>query len=77
MNQVNDEVWKPVEIDWVNGLYQVSNIGRIKSLDRIRWDGKGYSRWPGKILAQSITTTGYFKVELANKGQKKATKFIG
>ena len=38
-NSTNDEVWKDVE--GYEGIYQVSNFGRIKSLDRIvpRIDG--------------------------------------
>ena len=31
-----DEIWK--DIDGYEGLYQVSNLGRVRSLDRLAWN---------------------------------------
>ena len=45
------EIWK--DIPEYEGLYQVSNLGRIKSLDRIIKSGisnSGYIKINGKIL---------------------------
>ena len=49
------------DIQGYEGLYQVSNLGRVKSLLK------------GKILKQADTTTGYKKVKLCN-GNKKDYK---
>lgn len=40
-----EEIWK--DVFGYEGIYQVSDFGRIKSLDRIRCNGKSYK---GKIL---------------------------
>jgi hypothetical protein len=56
------EIWKDV----VNyeGLYQVSNLGRVKSIER-NGTGKG-----GRILSPSDNGLGYLKVTLKNKSNK-------
>ena len=48
-----EEIWKDIiigEMDYT-GYYQVSNIGRVRSLDRILCDGRHYK---GKIMKQRI-----------------------
>lgn len=55
------EVWKPVV--GYEGLYEVSNLGRVKSLPR-----NGTSK-NGRILSQSKTGK-YLNVGLRNKGLK-------
>lgn len=56
-----DEVWK--DVIGYEGLYQVSNIGKVKSLERSKLV-KG--KYPGvqkeKILKPGIDTSGYFFV---------------
>jgi len=47
------EVWK--DIIGYEGLYQVSNHGRVKSLYREFWSGKGYRA----IYGQLNTCRGY------------------
>jgi len=49
------EEWKP--IDWTNGIYNVSNLGRVKNVYRNR------------ILKQSLSSRGYFKVGLSIGGE--------
>ena len=66
---MNHEVWKPVV--GYEGLYEVSNLGRIKSL--VGWNGHKYVNRE-KIMNQSITTTGYKKIELTKDGIKKSLK---
>lgn len=66
---MNQEVWKPVV--GYEGLYEVSNLGRIKSL--VGWNGHKYVNRE-KIMNQSITTTGYKKIELTKDGIKKSLK---
>src|SRR5690625_5079628 len=67
---LGSEVWKPIE--GYEGLYQVSNFGRVKSNDRKVWNGRGYYNKSGRILKNSLTTTGYWKVELYKNGERKS-----
>ena len=52
-NRAN-EVWKPVL--WYEGLYEVSDRGNVRSLDRISPSGACRK---GRVLKQSIDKTGY------------------
>ena len=63
------EIWK--DIPGFEGLYQVSNLGRVKSLPRQIWNGKGYFVSKEKILHPNTLAKGYFQVEL-----KKNTNLI-
>lgn len=71
------EIWK--DIPGYEGLYQASNFGRIRSLDRLRhfYDGaKGnhYRKYKGRILKQFFTTTGYYMVVLSKDGIESSQK---
>lgn len=59
----HEEIWK--DISGYEGLYQISNLGRVKSLPRIRI-GKGIPYiTKGKILKNSPGATGgYLRVNL-------------
>ena len=46
-----DEEWRPV-VDW-EGLYEVSGLGRVRSLDRFVNNGNGGFLKPGRVLAGS------------------------
>lgn len=61
----NKEIWKDIE-DY-KGLYQVSNLGRVKSLNYKR-TGKE------KILKNSKNSDGYFIVNLCKNGEQKYYK---
>ena len=63
------EIWK--DIKGYEGLYQVSNLGRIKSLER--WvDNKHHIL--EKILKPTISPKGYLRVHLRkNKKEKVVT----
>ena len=55
------------------GIYQVSNTGQIRSLER--WNGhKRVKRESPYIMSQSTTTTGYKKVELQVRKNRKSLK---
>ena len=74
---IQDEVWK--EIKGYEGLYQVSNLGRVKSCDKIVKCGSGSKRMPSRILSQYISKLhgGTYKqcnVHLRANGEDK--KFI-
>lgn len=66
------EVWK--DIKNYEGLYQVSNLGRIKSLDRIVYQKNSFGNiqkniYKGKILSLFEDKDGYLRVNL-KKGKK-------
>lgn len=58
-----DEVWKNIDLN-----YQVSNLGNVKSVDRIvvRTDGRKQPRI-GKMLKQNININGYKVVKIYQK----------
>lgn len=62
------EEWR--DIDGFAGIYQVSNLGRIKSLSRMvrRGNGNFYRTLPELILHQSLNTGGYPCVGLSSFG---------
>ena len=57
-----EEIWKDIvigEMDYT-GYYQVSNLGRVRSLNRVLCDGRHYK---GKIMKQKVCR-GYWQVGL-------------
>ena len=71
------EIWQDVK--GFEGFYQVSNLGRIKSLDRIIQQHHRNQRnvehiYKGKILKGNINKNGYIIVDLHKKGKIK--KFL-
>ena len=60
------EIWK--DIKEYEGLYQVSNLGRVKSLKRIE---KFYHNNNDKILIQSKCSNGYLKIVLSKNNLHK------
>lgn len=59
------EIWK--DIAGYEGLYQVSNYGRVRSLNRIIHYNRGYDLLcKGKIIGLHITNTGYYRAHLYN-----------
>lgn len=64
------EVWKDVK--GYEGKYQVSNLGRVKSLARYRKNnGNSQTFQEEKILKQSINRNGYCIVELSLDAKRK------
>lgn len=64
-----EEIWK--DIEGYEGLYQVSNMGRVKSLSRMKWSGRGYFKTPEKILKARPFKNGYLYVNLWKDGKMK------
>lgn len=65
-----NEVWK--DIQGYEGKYQVSNLGRVKSLARYRKNnGNSQTFQEERILKQSINNCGYCIVELSFEGKRK------
>lgn len=61
------EVWK--SIDGFEGLYEVSNRGRVKSSDHYVKNGRGDRIVRGKILTPYKSTHGYLFVALGRKAK--------
>lgn len=69
------EVWKSIP-DY-EGLYEVSSLGNVRSLDRmvstkIRHSEKRIAR--GRVLKQALKKTGYYCVDLCNDGKVKTVQ---
>ena len=57
------EIWK--DIEGFEGIYQVSNLGRVKSLSRVvRGPRRGFRSVRERILKYRITSKGYALVQL-------------
>ena len=63
------EVWKDI-IDY-EGLYQVSNLGRVKSVDRIVNNDKKKYKLKGILLSKCISKKGYYIVSLCKNSKSK------
>ena len=68
-----NEIWKDV-VGYEN-LYQVSNLGRVRSLDKkVRCKNKGYRITRGKILRSQINYKGYECITLTKDKKRKSFK---
>lgn len=69
---MKEEIWK--DIEGYEGLYQVSNLGRVRSFDRyVNAKGGGRSFRKGRILKAGKTKQGYSFVALTNEKSKQFT----
>jgi hypothetical protein len=63
---MNEEIWKPIK--GLEGYYEVSNIGRVRSVDRVTVRHNKNHEWKamlkGKIIAPHIRHDGYPFVDL-------------
>lgn len=66
-----EETWKPVV--GYEGLYEVSSMGRVRSLDRKVHGGNGvYYTKPGRIRKPVLNrNNGYYMLFLTNENEKK------
>lgn len=69
-----EEEWR--DIKGYEGLYQVSNCGRIKSLSRLIYNvGHGYTKRSSERIKKLGThTKGYLQVQLCKNGANKTIK---
>jgi RNA-binding protein YhbY len=67
-----EEIWK--DILGYEGLYQVSNLGKVKSLPK-KWIGANGSvnGHNGMILSTTLSDKGYVKVKLSKDGKRRHT----
>lgn len=67
---MKNEIWK--DVIGFQGHYQVSNLGRVKSLDRILHRNHKYSEFihlKQKIIQPTMDGTGYYHVRLAKQSK--------
>lgn len=57
------ETWLPIAIKQFEGLYEVSNMGEVRSTDKTTPDGR---RIKSKVLTKNKNGGGYYKVTLCN-----------
>jgi hypothetical protein len=62
-----NEIWK--DITGFEGMYQVSNLGRVKSLRREIICNKGKRIVEERILKQTINNSGYFNLQLTKESK--------
>ncbi len=66
------EIWKPI-VGW-EGLYEVSNLGNVRSLDRYV-NQLNYKRFcKGQLLKPTFHKSNYYNVTLRNSGIQKISK---
>lgn len=70
------ELWKPVV--GFEGLYEVSDLGRVRSLPRLVTDknGKRTRFWKGKILNNICAQTGYHFVSLHRNADRETRQLV-
>lgn len=66
------EIWK--DIIGYEGLYQISNLGNIKALEKSVWNGQGYIHFPEIIRKPNPDKDGYLNITLSNCGKVKTYK---
>ena len=66
---MKNEIWK--DIKGYEGYYQVSNFGRVKSIERKvnKWDG--IRTINERILKQNLSHNGYYFVSLSKNGKRR------
>lgn len=69
------EEWRPVLVEGFEDAYEVSNLGRVRSLTRTVYTrgGRHYD-YPGKILSSQVNAQGYCRARLCRNGGAVDTK---
>ena len=67
-----DEIWK--DIKGYEGLYQVSNFGRVKSLERYRENHSKLQKVEEKIKATRKDSQGYLLIDLYKDNKQKTVR---
>jgi hypothetical protein len=69
---MQEEIWK--DIPTYEGIYQVSNLGNVKSLSRVIITGNGDRVSKEKMIKQHFNKFGYLRVTLTKDGIRKEFK---
>ncbi|MGH2622036.1 MAG: NUMOD4 motif-containing HNH endonuclease [Sphingobacterium sp.] len=72
-----NEIWKDIPLPELQGKYQVSNLGRVKSLERVEYRKDG-RRKPinEKILKPTLLKIGYYAVNLGRNNMRYVHRLI-
>lgn len=65
---IQDEIWKAVK--GYEGFYEISNLGHVRSVDRLVQHGKHIIQRHGKLLKPVADQNGYLHVYLARSGKQ-------
>lgn len=70
---MSEEIWKPVPLEDYEDFYEVSNLGRVRSLSRYVPNGSGYRLSRGRILKHRMSGshTPYDSVMFSISQEKK------
>lgn len=68
-NMTQEEIWKPIK--GYEGLFEISNKGRVKSLEKYVSQGTFLRHVPEHILSVYINAYGYPCISLRKKGKKQ------
>ena len=75
---MTEEIWK--DIEGYEGIYQVSNLGRVKALPRTVEGHNQHGKWtrtePAKIMAQKLQNTDRYQVSLRDADGKRTTFYV-
>lgn len=66
------EVWK--DIKGYEGLYQISNFGNVKALEKSVWNGKTNLYFPEIIRKPNFDKDGYLNITLSKNSKAKTFK---
>jgi hypothetical protein len=61
------EKWKNIE--GYEGIYQISDLGRVRSLDRVIKNCKTFSQKKGMLLKPYVHNSGYLRAGLSKEGK--------
>lgn len=64
-----NEVWRPIK--YYEGLYEISNLGRVKSLERVVKNHSVEKIKPESIKSLTVGAYGYYVVSLTKNGKTK------
>lgn len=63
-----EEIWKDIEN--FRGLYQVSNLGRVRSLDRDIIQQGSIHHYKGVVMSPHLSNAGYLMIRLSKNNRK-------
>ena len=69
-----EEIWK--DIEGYEGFYQVSNQGRVRSIEREIIRNGRTIKLKGRVLKQNVDSKGYLCVNLSKENNTKQEEFI-
>lgn len=68
-------IWKA--IPGFEGIYEISDTGIVRSLDKVHVDTLGRKRfWKGKVLTPDIAPNGYYRVSFSNGRNHRVQRYL-